>query len=360
MSKNKLDYKLLNICILALIVYLVYQTGNLWIGVIGRLTDLLFPIFLAFVIAYALYPFLNFMMNHKIPKALGVMIIIVIIVGIIAIMGITLAPMLFNQLNSLFNGIMAFVKQLSVDFDFEIGSIQTSLSEVFNNIITSVGKYVSNSAVNLINISLSVISKSLICFAVMIYFLVDMDKIREEFKTFLRLKSNKVYSFIRELDHEMRSYLSGLIRVMIISFFEYGICYKIIGHPNAILLGFLACISGLIPYFGGIMTNIVAAITAFVVSPALFIRTVITFAVLSAVDSYVINPLVYGKTNDVHPLIVIISIFIGGSLFGVIGIMASFPLAVACITSYKFFKDDVMKKFEEMKSNSKKEKNKEN
>ena len=66
MSKNKLDYKLLNICILALIVYLVYQTGNLWIGVIGRLTDLLFPIFLAFVIAYALYPFLNFMMNHKI------------------------------------------------------------------------------------------------------------------------------------------------------------------------------------------------------------------------------------------------------------------------------------------------------
>ena len=40
--------------------------------------------------------------------------------------------------------------------------------------------------------------------------------------------------------------------------------------------------------------------------------------------------------------------------------MASFPLAVTCITSYKFFKDDVMKKFEEMKSNSKKEKNKEN
>ena len=158
----------------------------------------------------------------------------------------------------------------------------------------------------------------------------------------------------------MRNYLSGLIRVMIISFFEYGICYKIIGHPNAILLGFLACISGLIPYFGGIMTNIIAAITAFVVSPALFIRTVITFAVLSAVDSYVINPLVYGKTNDVHPLIVIISIFIGGSIFGIIGIMASFPLAVTCITSYKFFKDDVMKKFEEMKSNSKKEKNKEN
>lgn len=360
MLKNKLDYKLLNFCILALIVYLLYQTGNLWIGVIGRLTDLLFPIFLAFVIAYALYPFLKFMMDHKMPKALGVIIILAIIVGIIAIIGITLAPMLFNQLNSLFNGIMAFIKQLSVDFDFEIGSIQTSLSEVFNNIITSVGKYVSDSAVNFINVSLDFSSKALICFAVMVYFLVDMDKIREEFKTFLKVKSSKTFGFIRELDHEMRNYLSGLIRVMIISFFEYGICYKIIGHPNAVLLGFLACISGLIPYFGGIMTNIIAAITAFVVSPALFIRTVITFAVLSAVDSYVINPLVYGKTNDVHPLIVIISIFIGGSIFGIIGIMASFPLAVTCITSYKFFKDDVMKKFEEMKSNSKKEKNKEN
>lgn len=353
MLKNKLDFKLLNLCIIVLIVYLLYQTGNLWIGVVGKLGNLLFPILLAFVIAYALYPFLKFMTSHKIPKALGVIIILVIIFGIIALLGFTLAPILFNQLNSLFNGIMAFVKQLSVDFDFELGSIQTSLTDIFNTIITSVGKYVSNSAVNLINVSLSVVSKVFICFAVMIYFLVDMDKIREEIKTFLKVKSTKAYSFIRALDHEMRGYLSGLIIVMFISLFEYGFFYKIIGHPNAILLGFLACIAGLIPYFGGIMTNIIAAITAFVVSPALFIRTVITFGILSAVDSYVINPLVYGKTNDVHPLIVIISISIGGSLFGVIGIMAAFPLAVTCITTYKYFKDDIMRKFEQMKNNSK-------
>ena len=105
----------------------------------------------------------------------------------------------------------------------------------------------------------------------------------------------------------------------------------------------------LIPYFGGMITNVVAAVTAFVISPALFIRTVITFAILSLVDGYVINPLVYGKTNNVHPLIVILSVYVGGKLLGIFGIMISFPLAVIIIATIKFFKADISDKIEDMK-----------
>lgn len=349
MLKNKLDFKLINLCLIALLIYLMYHTGNLWMGVFGKIFDILFPLAVSFVIAYSLYPFLKFMMKHKIPKTLGIIIIIAIIIGVIVLLGVALSPVLFEQLNSLFNGIISFIKQLSVDYDFNLGSLQQSLTEVFNEIITSVGKYVSNSAVNIINVSLSVISQVIICFAVMVYFLVDMDKIRAEVKSFLKLKSKKMYSYVRTLDNEMKSYLSGLIIIMFISFFEYAIAYKLIGHPNAMLLGFLASITGIIPFFGGMITNVIAAITAFVVSPALFIRTVITFAVLSWVDSYFINPFVYGKTNDVHPLLVIISIFVGGSLFGTVGVMIAFPLAVVCITTYKYFKDDFSKKLEKIK-----------
>jgi len=147
----------------------------------------------------------------------------------------------------------------------------------------------------------------------------------------------------------MKNYLVGMLKVMIITVFEYSIAYMIIGHPNAILLGVLAMVGGLIPYFGGMITNVVAAVTAFVISPALFIRTVITFVVLSAVDGYIINPLVYGKTNNVHPLIVIMSVFIGGKLFGIIGIMISFPLAVILLSTIKFFKEDINDKIEDIK-----------
>ena len=70
--------------------------------------------------------------------------------------------------------------------------------------------------------------------------------------------------------------ITGFIKIVFITLIEYTVVYTIIGHPNALLLGFLAMITQLIPYFGGIITNIIAAITAIVVSPALLIKTVIT------------------------------------------------------------------------------------
>ena len=78
-------------------------------------------------------------------------------------------------------------------------------------------------------------------------------------------------------------------------------------------------------------------------SPDLFLKTCIIFVIFSAVDGYVINPWVYGKTNKIHPLVVIVSVFAGGILFGITGIILSLPVAIVIIATYKFFKDDIYK-----------------
>ena len=144
------------------------------------------------------------------------------------------------------------------------------------------------------------------------------------------------------LDDEMRKYIVGFMKIVIISFFEYTLTYTLIGHPNALMLGTLAALGNLIPYFGGIITNVIAAITAFVISPALFIKTCIIFILFSAVDGYIINPFVYGNSNKVHPLVVIISVFAGGILLGVLGIVISLPVAILVIATFKYFKKDIM------------------
>ena len=169
-----------------------------------------------------------------------------------------------------------------------------------------------------------------------------MDKIREIIKEYLRTKSIKTYNYVATLDKEMEMYLSGFMKIVIISFFEYSIIYTIIGHPNAVLLGGLAAFGNLIPYFGGIITNLIAAITAFVISPELFVKTCIVFIIFSSIDGYLINPLVYGKTNKVHPLVVITSVFAGGILLGILGIIISLPLSILIIASVKYFKSDLI------------------
>ena len=59
--------------------------------------------------------------------------------------------------------------------------------------------------------------------------------------------------------------------------------------------------------------------------------------ITSLIDSYVLNPLVYGKSNQVHPIVVIAAVFGGGILFGFVGIIIALPLSILIITSYKFY-----------------------
>ncbi|MDD3392776.1 MAG: AI-2E family transporter [Bacilli bacterium] len=351
MIKNKLDFKLINIAIFTLIVFLVYQTGNLWLGLINKVWSIAMPFFFAFIIAYALHPFVDSLIAKKVPKALSIGIVVGTVIAIFSFTIILLVPLLTEQLTSLFNYIIVFVKELSVDYDINSGPLQETLSTTFNNIIANLGTYVSDGAVNIINVSISMISQVFIIFSVAIYFLIDFDEIRNKIKRYLRRKSTKTYLYFKVLDNEMKLYINGFVKIMFITLFEYTAVYFVIGHPNAILLGFLAVVGSLIPYFGGMIVNTIAAITAFVASPglSLFIRTCIAFFVLSNVDGYIINPAVYGKTNKIHPLVVILSVFAGGIIFGIIGIVISLPLSIIIIATYKFYKKDITEKIEDIK-----------
>lgn len=349
MIKNKLDFKLINTTLIVLIITLLYLSGGLWGSIIGKIFEIFFPFVIAFAIAYALYPYVLKLMKHKVSKGLSIFIIVFLLVGIVILIGTLAVPLLFEQLGSLFNGIIAFIKEISMKYDLDFGPLQDTLSDTFNDIIKKTGSWISNGAMSAITTSISYISTLVIALTSAIYFLCDMDKIRASVKRYFKSKSKKTYNYVRVLDKSMDNYLEGFTKIMIISLVEYTIAFLIIGHPNALLLGCLAAVGNLIPYFGGVFTNIISLITAFVVSPSLFVKAVIVFVVLSIVDSYVINPFVYGKTADIEPLAVIFSVFAGGILFGLVGIIISLPVAIIIIATYKYYQKDIEEKIEEIK-----------
>ena len=343
MIKNRINFKLVNAVLFILAIFLIYQSSDLWIGIIKLIFNILLPFLIAFVIAYAFYPVVKKLIDKNIPKSLAILLVVGGVFALISIIIALITPTIMSQLTSLFNGIISFLKELSVEYNVNFKDIQNTLSVSFNDTLEKLGTYISNGALSFIGISIDYISKIFIVLASFVYFLADMDKIRKFIKEYLSHKFKKIYNYVLTLDDEMRRYIVGFMKIVIISFFEYSLVYTLIGHPNALMLGTLAALGNLIPYFGGIITNIIAAITAFVISPALFIKTCIVFIIFSAVDGYIINPFVYGKTNKVHPLVVIISVFAGGILFGVLGIVISLPCAIIIITTFKYFKKDILK-----------------
>lgn len=343
MTKSHLDYKLVNLVLLVLLIYLIFQTRSFWLGVVSILKDILLPFFIAFIIAYAIYPLIVSLIKRNIPKTLAMVIVALGLILIFGFLAYLIFPVFTQQIGSLFNGIISFFKELAIDYNINFSSLQKQLSGTFDDTLEKIGNYISDGALDMIGASLSFISKTFIVIAATIYFLIDMDKIRSSIGKLVIKKSKKFYFYLSLLDKQLNLYLSGFLKIVIISFFEYLILYSIIGHPNALMLGTLAAFGNLIPYFGGIITNIIAAITAFVISPELFIKTIIVFVIFSAVDGYVINPFVYGKTNKVHPLIVIISVFAGGILGGIIGIVLALPISIVILSTIKFYRDDINK-----------------
>lgn len=349
MIKNKLDYKLINFAILALTIFLLYQMADFLINVLSNIWNIIKPFVIAFILAYALHPILKFLEKKKFPKALAIVLIMLSLLSIVTVILILVIPLLMTQLSSLFNNIILFFKTIPVNNDF--GPLQDTLISSANSIILSLSNYVSSGAINIINLSLGVVMTIVIAFAVSIYFLIEMDKIRKSFKVFLNKRSRKAYLFFTNLDKQMKAYLLGVMTIVVITFFEYNIAYHLVGHPNALLLGTLAAFGNLVPFFGLFLVGTTAIITAAVSVPfpALLIKTIIAILFISVMDTYVINPNIFKKSNKVHPIAIIFSVFAGGYLFGFMGILFALPITIVLINLYKFYAIEIHGKISDFK-----------
>jgi len=116
-----------------------------------------------------------------------------------------------------------------------------------------------------------------------------------------------------------------------------GFGFYIIGIENAMPLGVIAGLGHLIPYFGPIIGGIPAVIISIVQFGDFSQVPIIIFIVLLtyALDNGFVQPYVFGKSVDMHPLMIILLIIAGGTLFGLIGMLLAVPVATVIKTFAK-------------------------
>ncbi len=349
MFKDKLNFKLLNLLILLVIFYIVISTVNLWGEVISKLISIISPFAISFAIAYSMYPLVRKLQEKGVRKNLAVTLIVVLISSLIFGLILITIPLVYDQIIILSRLISEVVSDISLRFSINLGGFEDSVKNVLNNIITKMGNYVSTGTLDIVGKSVDFVTKFIIIYIVSIYFLSGMDDIRYKTKSFLRKKGSKYFNYFKIIDKELGNYLLGLVIFMVIQLFEYCFLFFIVGHPNWLLLGILASITTVVPYFGGLITNIIAVALASAVSTNLFIATLIICLVFPNIDSYIISPRVYGKTNNISPLWTIFSIFACGALFGFIGILVALPIYIIINRTYHFFEGDIKDRIDDIK-----------
>ena len=257
MKNNRINYKLVNIALFVTIICLIYLIRDLWLGVAGKILEILFPFIIAFGIAYALHPIAKKIENSGFPKWLSVLIVTVISLGFLVTIIILVVPMLYEQILLLLTNISTLITDLSTKYEINLGVLQSSITDISTNVIKTLGKYISDGALNIVNSTINFGTAFIIVLFVSIYLLSDMDKIRNFIKKILGSKNRKKYKYIKTLDKEVTNYFSGLGKNIIIQFIEYTTIFFLIGHPNYLILGVLASCSTIIPIFGGLIVNII-------------------------------------------------------------------------------------------------------
>ena len=115
------------------------------------------------------------------------------------------------------------------------------------------------------------------------------------------------------------------------------IAMSIIGVKYSILLGFMIGLFNLIPYFGAIVAVAISILITLVtggLSQAIVMTVVVV--ILQQIDANIINPKIIGSSLEISPLLVILSVTIGGGYFGVLGMF----LAVPIVTVLKLMLED--------------------
>lgn len=348
MKSNKINYNLVNILLIMAIIYLVINTSGYWGAIIGKIFNILVPFLLAFVFAYVLHPFVKKIEEKGVRRSLALTSVIVLLfVFIVGILVLTL-PAIYDQLITFSKSISQVIGDISGRFDLDLGEFQTTIIDALNQIIKDLGSYISTGTIDFLGKGVNFLSKAIIVVIVGIYLLADMDKIRNFIKKSLR-PYKKEYAYLKTIDHDMGNYLHGLAIFMLVQLIEYSLLFKIVGHPSWLLLGILACVTTVIPYFGGIFTNIIAIITASVISTKLFIATVIIIIIFPNLDGYVISPHIYGKTNNINPLLVIFTALVCSSIFGLWGMVAGLPIYLVIRATWNFFHKDIIDKIDDFK-----------
>jgi predicted PurR-regulated permease PerM len=167
------------------------------------------------------------------------------------------------------------------------------------------------------------------------YFLTDFPKIGRRFLLlFPRRKRDQVEDYLIRADDLIGNYLRGALTVAFLQGIVIAVLFSFVGIKYALLLGLLACLFDLVPYFGLFTIMVLSAIIALVSGPPVLTKmliAVVSIAVLHMTEVTFLSPKIIGSKVGLHPLLIILSMLIFMYFLGFVGLLIAVPTTALII-----------------------------
>lgn len=301
-----------------------------------RVRTILTPFLFAVVIAYIFYPLIVVFETRGMSRV-GAILLVYTAFGVL--FGITLwtvLPRLTNELDDVLRQLPRHVRHweelgqntLGIFRKIKLpGTIQDALNVIMERLELAIESLAGKITEMIMGAFANLVSL-LISPVLAFYFLRDHQAMRGRSLQYVPAQyRGEVQRIMKEINQALNGFFRGQILVsLFVGLFIYG-GLLLLGIPYALFIGFLAGIFDIIPYFGPVLGFVPAATFALLKSPLTVVWVLLLFVAANQIENGVISPKIIGDRVGLHPLVVILALFIGGDLMGLVGMLLAVPVA---------------------------------
>lgn len=338
--------------ILILIAILSYSTiNNLSVigNFLGKILNVLWPFILGAIIAFILnIPMskIENTLNKKIKnKKVSIRIIsiiasLLILILIIAFVLFLLIPEVIENIKTLIDTVPSLINDIEtwvIDLLDKYPDIQTQIKAMFETnslekIIPDSLNYIVNGAITFISSLVSGVITLFTATVFSVYILSQKEYllrgIKKLMNAYLKPKTTNRLVEIGKLSNQtFTKFISGQCVEAVILGTIFFVVLSIFKFPYALIISVLTTITALIPIFGAMIAMVIGAILIAITSPFQALIFIVVFQVIQQIEGNFIYPRVVGKSVGLSPMWTLFAISVGGSLFGIAGMLTSLPLA---------------------------------
>lgn len=311
------------------------------------------PILLGLFIAVLLNPVLIFI-EHRVKiknRSLSILITYTIFFGLIAIIITVIAPDIIHSLSQLLKDVPKlffsanqFISNFVENYDILGGreSFYFTLQEYLFNFVqkfTSLLTTFVNMAIGHVIDIFSAVWDFILAVIISVYILIDKENFENWFyklchSLFEKRYANDILYIGYSLNRNVTSFIFGkILDSLLIGFMAFLGSKYIINSRYPLIDGIIIGITNIIPYFGAFMGGIPVTVITLLYNPTKGFLMGIFILVLQQFDGMVLGPKIIGVRLSIKPIIIIISIIIGGGLFGILGMFLATPVVALIKTS---------------------------
>ncbi|HHY37046.1 MAG TPA: AI-2E family transporter [Firmicutes bacterium] len=294
------------------------------------------PFIFAIILAYIFNPVVAFLQKHGFSRLGALIALYFALAGLVFITATEIIPIIITELNTFADSLPRYTDQIqdilrAVNRQYSRVGLPQSLRQVLDDAIKGWEEELIGFTGRLVDGFLGAFSyllKLILAPVLAFYILKDLTLLKGMVVNGIPYRyRGDILSLLAAIDGAIGGFILGHVFISILVGIMSAIGLYLLQIDFALILGLVAGITNIIPYFGPIIGAVPALAIALSKSPRHMFYVIILFTVIQQVESNILAPAIIGERVGLHPLAVIFILLVGGELFGLPGLLLAVPVA---------------------------------